>query len=271
MDLLQRRFSVGERLSSAECKEYLAALKADMFARCEKQIANSEFIDDLREGRLPKEALIEFWLNWHGFVAEINNLIQCGYQRQIGFFKQHPDLMGYYADKIADELVHPKPPGHILVVWEQGEIFGLTRQQMLGYEMLPECRAFLDLTRAYLYEGTIAEFWSSLVLEEYIGHWARMFRLGMEKLGYSGKTDAPYFHTHEEADLVEHEGVMAHGEFNWAVLERLLTNGYTEFRPGYNSPHYVVKCGVTMFALFHSAVYAAAREKIAAGKVLAAR
>lgn len=260
MDQLQRRFNAGERPSPSEVKDYIAAMRADMDARCATQLTNCEFMRDLQDGRLPKEALVEFWLNWHGFVAEINNIIQCAYQRHLGFFKRNVDLLEFFADKIADELIHPKPPGHILVVWKQGEIFGLTRQQMIDYEMIPECRAFIDWFRGLLYEGTTAEFWSALVLEEYIGHWARMFRLGMEKMGYSGKDQAPYFHTHEEADLVEHEGVMAHGELNWTVLERLLAGGYTDFRPGF-SPVYAMRSSIALFALFHNAVYGAVKAK----------
>ncbi|NIO11880.1 MAG: hypothetical protein GTO40_29170, partial [Deltaproteobacteria bacterium] len=46
--------------------------------------------------------------------------------------------------------------------------------------------------------------------------------------------EATYFGTHEEADLEEHEeGVMAHGSFNKAVLQRLLEDGMAEERPGY--------------------------------------
>ncbi len=253
-----RRLQAGERLSPDEAKELIAEMRAELFARCDEKVTNCEFLRDLKAGTLSKEALSLFWLNWHGFVAEINNFIQCAYQRHSGFFKQHVDLLTVFADKVADELIHPKPPGHIEVVWRQGEIFGLTRDEMINYEMIPECRVLIEWHRGLLYEGTLPEFWSSIVWEEYVGHWARMFRLGMEGMGYAGK-DAPYFHTHEEADLQEHEGgVMAHGEFNWAVLERLITNGHTDCRPGF-SPQYAMRTSVDLFALFHNAVYAAAK------------
>lgn len=260
MELLARRFKAGNRPSSADVKAYLAAMRADMNERAERQLLQCEFMRELGAGRLSPEAVQLFWLNWQQYVAEINGVIQCGYQRHIGFFKQHPDLMAAFADKIADELVHPKPPGHILVVWEQGEILGLTREQMTEYPMLSECRAFLEWFRGMLYEGSPAEFWSTIVLEEFTGYWARDFRLGLEKMGYSSATQAPYFHTHEEADLVEHEGVMAHGELNWTVLERLLVNGYTDFRPGY-TPHNVMCTSIDLFALFHNAVYAASKHR----------
>lgn len=262
MSSVQRRLAPNERLSSAEAKALVAAMRAELFARADEKVTRCDFMRDLEAGTLSKDALTLFWLNWHGFVAEINNFIQCSYQRHLGFFKQHVDLMTVFADKVADELIHPKPPGHIQVVWKQGEIFGLTRDEMVNYEMIPECRVLIEWHRGLLYEGTMLEFWSSIVWEEYVGHWARMFREGMQKAGYSGD-DAPYFRTHEEADLEEHEGgVMAHGEFNWAVVERLLTNGYTELRPGF-SPQYAMRTSVDLFALFHNAVYANARRPAA--------
>jgi len=51
----------------------------------------------------------------------------------MGFFKRHLDLLALFAEKIADELIHPRPPGHVLIVWQQGEVFGLTREQMINY------------------------------------------------------------------------------------------------------------------------------------------
>jgi pyrroloquinoline quinone (PQQ) biosynthesis protein C len=260
VDILGHRFKAGEHPTSAEIKAYLAAMRADMHVRAEHQLLHNEFMRDLAAGKLSLETLQLFWLNWSSYVAEINGIIQCAYQKHIGFFKKNVDLMGFFADKIADELIHPKPPGHILVVWEQGEILGLSRDDMTNYPMLSECRAFLEWFRGTLHEGTIAEFWSMIVLEEYTGYWARDFRLGLESMGYARETQAPYFHTHEEADLVEHQGVMAHGEFNWAVLERLLTQGYTDFRPGF-TPHYVMCTSIDLFETFHNAVSKAAKQR----------
>ena len=102
------------------------------------------------------------------------------------------------------------------------------------------------------------EFWSAILWEEYVGHWARQFREGLLQLGYS-PDQAPYFTTHEEADLEEHEGgVMAHGEFNRVVCERLLSTGYVECRPGF-SPLYAALTSIELFGLFHETAYEASQ------------
>ncbi len=243
------RLVPGTVLTPQEAKAYVNGVKDAMFELADRKVTRGRFMQQLSNGTLPKESLRLFWLNWHGFVAEINNFIQVAYQRHLGFFKQHIDLLTFYADKVADELIHPRPPGHLVVVWKQGEIFGLTRDEMIYYEMLPICRALVEWERGLTYEGTILEFWCSILWEEFVGHWARQFREGLAKHGYSGD-QAPYFTTHEEADLVEHEGgVMAHGEFNRVVCERLLSSGYVECRPGF-SPRYAALTSIELFAMF---------------------
>ena len=261
-----RRLEPGTVLSPQEAKAYVNGLKDALFDLADRKVTHCRFMEDLSNGTLPKEALRVFWLNWHGFVAEINNFIQVAYQRHLGFFKQHIDLLTPFADKVADELVHPRPPGHIEVVWRQGEIFGLTRDEMIYYEMLPICRALVEWQRGLTYEGTMLEFWASILWEEFVGFWARQFREGLARLGYT-KEQAPYFTTHEEADLEEHEGgVMAHGEFNRIVCERLLSTGRVECRPGF-SPHYAALTSIELFSMFHEAAYQAS----GAGKVLGFR
>jgi pyrroloquinoline quinone (PQQ) biosynthesis protein C len=249
-----RRWEPGAVLSPQDAKAYVNGIKDALFDLADRKVTRGRFMQDLSSGALPKETLQLFWLNWHGFVAEINNFIQVAYQRHLGFFKRHVDLLTFFADKVADELIHPRPPGHIEVVWRQGEIFGLTRDQMIYYEMLPKCRALVEWQRGLTYEGTMLEFWCSILWEEFVGHWARQFREGLMKLGYPAD-QAPYFTTHEEADLEEHEGgVMAHGEFNRAVCERLLSHGYVECRPGF-SPHYAALTSIELFALFLETCY----------------
>jgi pyrroloquinoline quinone (PQQ) biosynthesis protein C len=240
-------------MSEAEAKEQVARLFEITMAECDARITQSRFMTELKAGTLPQGAIQKFWLNWTSFVFEINNFIQVAYQRHLGFFKEHLDLFTVFADKVADELIHPKAPGHLLTVWKQGEIFGLTMDEMINNEMLPECRAQLEWHRGLLYEGTLLEFWAAITYEEYIGHWSKMFREGLEGMGYASER-APYFHTHEEADLEEHDGVMGHGEFNRAVIARLYQTGNTQTRPGF-SAEYAALTGPYYMGMFVDACY----------------
>jgi len=236
-----------------QAKQHIDNLYDRMLERARGIIPTSRFMSALSTGTLPSNALQLFWLNWHGFVAEINNFVQLSYQFHLGFWKENIDLMAPLADRIADEIVHPKSPGHLLLVWKQGEVFGVTREQMLSYPMLPACRILLDWHKGLIYEGTMAEFWSSAVWEEYVGYWARDFRGALLKNGYR-EEQLVYFRTHEEADLKEHEGTIGHGMFTRIALQRMLEKGMADFRPGY-SPEYCALTSLDLFRLFLDAAF----------------
>jgi len=243
----------GRKMQSEEAKKYVDGIYERTYKKWDERVNNSWFMRELSTGKLPKEAIQLFWLNYYGFVSEINNIIASVYQKHQGFFKRHSTLNAAFASKIAEELIYPKPPGHILIVLEQGKTFGLTEDQMVNYPMLTECRALLDWHRGLLYEGTIVEFWAALADEEPVGLWAKKFREALMK-NYNFKVDqTKYFKTHEEADLETHshieDNAMPHGEFNRVVLQKLLENGEAYFRPGY-SAEYCALTSVDAFGLY---------------------
>jgi len=151
-------------------------------------------------------------------------------------------------------MIHPTPPGHIQIVLEQGRNFGLTHDQMIEYEMLAECRAFLEYYRGVLYEGTMAEWWASFCVEEAVGHWARFFGSALRQNYHLPEEKVVYFRVHAQADLEEHQGVMAHAELDWTVLRKLLEEGRAETRPGFNLA-YCLRMGTAYFAWFFEGVY----------------
>jgi quercetin dioxygenase-like cupin family protein/pyrroloquinoline quinone (PQQ) biosynthesis protein C len=254
MVAVTKKLELGQKLTPEQAKEIVDALYERMHERARAVVGEGRYMRALKAGTLPFEGIKVFWQNWYGFVAEINNFIGCAYQFHLPFFKRNWDLLGPFSAKVADELIHPKPPGHVEIVIKQGEIFGLRAEEMIEYEMLPECRALVEWHRGVLHEGTMAEFWASIAWEEYVGHWAREFREALlSKYGLK-EDQVPYFVTHEEADLEEHEGVMGHGEFNRAVLQRILQEGRADFRPGF-SLEYAALTSVDLFALFLEGVY----------------
>src|SRR6266436_1920120 len=156
----------GKKLSPREAEAVVAELKQYLRDLTDRWLFKGRFHTELERGTLPMEAIQIFWQNWYGFVAEINNFHGVAYQRHLPFFKRHPELQKHFANHVADEMIHPKPPGHIQIVLEQGRNFGLTNDEMIEYEMLPECRAFLEYYRGVLYEGTMVEWWASFCVEE---------------------------------------------------------------------------------------------------------
>jgi hypothetical protein len=164
--------------------------------------------------------------------------------------------MAPMAQKLADELIHPKPPGHVHVVIETGAALGIAEDEIFLSPMLAEFRAKIDFKRSILWEGTVAEFYAAGATEEQTGYWsADFFKALTTHYGLTAQ-QAIYFSTHEEADLKEHaDGVMGHGSFRRLVLQRLLEEGIADVRPGYSLEY----CGLTAVDL-HGVILQAALD-----------
>jgi pyrroloquinoline quinone (PQQ) biosynthesis protein C len=244
---------LGVKMSSNEAKAFVDGLNKKVIQRWEERVTKGQFMSRFVRGKLPLSAIKLFFKNWGNFTVEINTLIAASYHKHIGFFKRHPDLLGPLGAKIADEFIHPKPPGHVLVMLQTADALGLTKDEILREPMLPEARAILDFKRGLLWEGTVAEWWFSMLTEEPIGHWAATWFTALTtKYGFN-KQQAIYFSTHEEADLKEHDdGVMGHGSFNRMVMQRILEDGYADTREGYNL-EYCATAAVDLYGIMHRA------------------
>ena len=241
-------------MNSVEAKAFVDEFYKKVAARWKERVTNSAFMEKLRAGTLPRAALRLFFKNWGAYTIEINTVEAASYHKHIHFFRKHRDLMAPMAQKLADELVHPKPPGHVHVVLETARALGISEDEIFLSPMLAEFRAKIDFKRSILWEGTLAEFYAAGATEEQTGYWsADFFKALTRHYGLSAE-EAIYFSTHEEADLKEHaDGVMGHGSFRRLVLQRLLEDRMAEVRPGYSLEY----CGLTAVDL-HGVILQAA-------------
>ena len=241
------------KMSAGDAKTYVDELYRKVAKRWQERVTDSQFMKELTTGRLSKKAFRLFFKNWAAYTIEINTLEAASYHKHIHFFRQHRDLMAAMAEKLADELIHPKPPGHVHVVMETARALGITEDEVFVAPMLAEFRAKIDFKRAILWEGTVAEFYAAGATEDQIGYWSADFFKALTTHYGLTRAQAVYFSTHEEADLKEHDGVMGHGSFRRMVLQRLLEDGMAEVRPGYSLEY----CGLTAVDL-HGVILQAA-------------
>jgi len=241
-------------MNSVEAKAFVDEFYEKVAARWKERVTNCAFMEKLIGGTLPRGALRLFFKNWGAYTIEINTVEAASYHKHIHFFRKHRDLMAPMAQKLADELVHPNPPGHVHVVLETAKALGIAEDEIFLSPMLAEFRAKIDFKRSILWEGTVAEFYAAGATEEQTGYWsADFFKALTAHYGLSAE-EAIYFSTHEEADLKEHaDGVMGHGSFRRLVLQRLLEDGMAEARPGYSLEY----CGLTAVDL-HGVILQAA-------------
>lgn len=248
------------KMSRNDAKSYVDEIYQQVANRWRQRVSSSQFMKGLVTGKLSKEAFRIFFKNWGAYTIEINTLEAASYHKHIHFFRKHRDLMAAMADKLADELIHPKPPGHVHVVMETAKALGITEDEIFVSPMLAEFRAKIDYFRAIVWEGTVAEFYAAGATEEQFGHWAgEVFTALTTHYGLTPQ-QAVYFSLHEEADTREHEGgIMGHGSFRRMVLQRLLEDG-AEVRPGYTLEYCALSSIDLHGVILEAALNAAARE-----------
>src|SRR5438105_3785908 len=149
-----------DKVTPQQANEYVEELYRKAGQRWQERVNDGEFMQQFVEGKLPREVLRLFFRNWGAYTIEINTIVACAYQKFIHFFKQHPDLMAGMGEKIADEFIHPKPPGHVLIMLQTAEALGIRREEICEQPLLAEFRGKLDFARAVLYEGTAAEWFA---------------------------------------------------------------------------------------------------------------
>jgi pyrroloquinoline quinone (PQQ) biosynthesis protein C len=236
-------------MNSAEAAAFVEEHYRKVAQRWQERVTDAPFMQKLRSGTLSRDALRLFFQNWGAFTIEINTLECASYHKHIAFFRKHRDLMALMAEKLADELIHPKPPGHVHVVLETAKALGVGEDDIFLAPMLAEFRAHLDYKRALVFEGTVAEFYAAGATEQQFGYWSAEFFAALTTRYGLTPAEAVYFSTHEEADLREHEnGVMGHGSFRRMVLQRILEDGPAEVRTGYSLEY----CGTTSVDLYGS-------------------
>jgi len=249
---------MNEGMTEQEAKAYVDKLYTTVRQRWKERVTNGSFMRALAAGTLPREALRLFFKNWGSYTIEINTVEAASYHKHIAFFRKHRDLMGPMAQKLADELVHPKPPGHVHVVLETARALDIAEDEIFLSPMLAEFRAKLDFKRSLLWEGTVAEFYAAGATEEQTGYWSAEFFKALTTHYGLTREQAVYFSTHEEADLKEHDGIMGHGSFRRIVLQRLLHDDMAQVRSGYSLEYCAMTAvdlhGVILEAAFNGAL-----------------
>ena len=153
--------------------------------------------------------------------------------------------MPAFSDKIAEELIAPKPPGHILILLETANALGLSKEELFEQPASAPGRAISDYCRRVFQDGSLIELWGAHVYEETLGHWAQQWGEALVRHYGMSTQKAIYFTAHAEADLVQHADRMGHGPLNRMILQRIIEQGKTAKKLGYD-PKY---CAYTMVDL----------------------
>ncbi len=232
-------------MNSAAAKAYVDSLYQELYLHWERKINQGPFMSQLRDGRLPLASARRFFKDWGLFSIEVVALNAVSYYVHLPFFVRNYDLLPAFSDKIAEELISPKPPGHILILLETAKALGLSKEELFEQPASPAGRAISDYCRRIFQDGSIIELWGMHVYEETLGHWSKQWAEALATHYGMSKQQTVYFTAHAEADLVQHENRMGHGPLNRMILQRILEQGMTARKLGYD-PKY---CAFTMVDL----------------------
>lgn len=204
----------------------------------EEKIHSGPFMTALRSGALPLPSIRRFFKDWGRFSVEVVALNAFSYYVHLPFFLRNFDLLPAWTDKIAEELITPRSPGHVLLLLDTAQALGLSRQDLFETPPSASGRAISDYCRRVFQDGSIAELWGLHVYEETLGHWSKQWAGALTTHYGFTPAQAVYFTTHADADLVQHEGRMGHGPLNRMILERILAKGVVESRLGHDLKYY---------------------------------
>lgn len=232
-------------MNSPQARAQVDQLYQELYCYWKEKIHDGPFMVPLREGRLPLASIRRFFKDWGLFSLEVVALNAVSYYVHLPFFVRNFDLLPDFTDKIAEELIFPEPPGHTLLLVETARALGFGRQELLEQPASPAGRAISDYCRRIFQGGSVAELWGLHIYEETLGHWSKQWAEALTTHYGLTSSQTVYFTAHAEADLVQHEGRMGHGPLNRVILQRILEQGVTATRLGYD-PKY---CAFTMIDL----------------------
>lgn len=243
------------KLTEKQAQDLMAEVKGKIDHRWKETVAQTRFMQELKEGKLKKESIRLFYQNWGAFVPVINSIYTAAFYKHLWFFVKNIDLMEVYTQKVLDEFGHPQPPGHIQILLSTGEALGLSPEQVLLTPMLPEARGLADFHRTLLVDGLIQEYWFSVLWEGAFGASCQVWFDALTSHYGLTAEQASYFSKHYEADTMDHLDRKAHSAVTETVLARLLQQGIIE-RPGY-SCEYCALTPINLNALMMDAAYKA--------------
>src|ERR1044072_1937351 len=205
-------------MNSDQAKIFVDELYDQVHRHWQKRIQNGEFMSRLRDGTLPLPCLRRFFKDWGLFSIEVVALNAVSYYVHLPFFVDNYDLLPAFSDKIAEELIAPKPPGHILILLETAKALGLSKEELFEQPASAAGRAISDYCRRVFQDGSLIELWGAHAYEETLGHWAEQWRDARFSPCGKRKRQGFYFPAHAEADLVQHDARRAHGPLNRMIL-----------------------------------------------------
>src|ERR1043166_8552102 len=132
------------KMTQQEAKRRAEEIRKVILDTYHNEVKPSPFFTHLRGGTLSRKQLQGWIRNWYSFALEVNTGMATVYHQFVGFFKRHPDLENRIAQKIGEEFTTPAIGGHARMLPVLGKALGVSADQMIEAELIPEARGLVD-------------------------------------------------------------------------------------------------------------------------------
>ena len=181
-------------MEPAEAKAFVDNLYKDVYAHWDKKINRGAFMTQLRNGTLPLPCLRRFLKTGGFFPSRWSPSTPFRTTSICRFLSRTTICLPAFSDKIAEELIAPKPPGHILILLETANALGLSKEELFEQPASAPGRAISDYCRRVFQDGSIIELWGAHAYEETLAHWSKQWGTALVEPLRHEQTPVDLFH-----------------------------------------------------------------------------
>ncbi len=203
------------------------------------------FFADLRRGALERERLMKWFENWYNHVQDSDIHRPVLWPRHHYIVGRYPELEEIVTERSGKPLNYPYPGGHMTSLRKLAAALGTSHQELLQARLLPQTVHLTSFLKSLYLEGTLAEFASQLIGEEYL---LRMCALFQEALGageYRLEGQALDYFKHWPDCLLT-----TYGRPGRVLLRSLFEKGLVEERPNFGIQHAAARYGEYLIRLY---------------------
>ncbi len=186
------------------------------------------FFADLKNGKFTQERLRTWLVNWY------NHLLECDIHRTVLWPRHHyvvgryPQLEEVVLERAGKPLNYPYPGGQVRGLRMLGDAVGIKHEEFLRTQLRPQTIHLTTFLKSLYLEGTLAEFASQLIGEEYFLEFCRTFQEALEKPPFNLKGEALDYFRYWEGCFLRTYG--SPGRF---LLNSLFEKGIVEERSNF--------------------------------------
>jgi len=190
------------------------------------------FFRDLQNGKLTQERL-KVWLeNWYYHVQECDIHRPVLWSRHHYIVGRYPQLEEIVTERAGKPLNYPYPGGQVGGLRRLVAVMGMSHEALRGARLRSQTAHLTTFVKSLYLEGTLAEFASQLIGEEYFLRFCNIFQAGLCKQPFNFKGNALDYFKYWKGCLL-----MKYGSAGKFLLNSLFEKGIVEERPNFGIKH----------------------------------